>query len=305
MQKSNLKTTKGGSSMVNELLVRLTYRCNRKCKFCFNYIFDDKVNYDSNESMDVEALIQFIQKHEIRKVHLSGGEPTMYRDIVPLIKRLSEIAKVSYFTNGMLFSRFNSQEIANMGIHRIKVSLYNEEILDESIQYQNMYKRIGEIKKKNPYIKFKAAFMIDTDFFDVIQSKHYRQALEVFDSIKWQPLTVGNDHPLYATTIEGMEPKVRDEIFRILSTFPDNKVEAYEAVLNNQPLDTCYMGRNYLTMNPDMSISLCPHLNGETLSIEEYEKEVKKCRIFFENPTCRTMRCISLQAFLEKKYGGK
>lgn len=291
--------------MVNELLVRLTYRCNRKCEFCFNYIFDDKVNYDLNEAMDVETLVRFIQKHEIQKVHLSGGEPTMYRDIVPLVKRLSEIAKVSYFTNGMLFSRFNPEEIANMGIHRIKVSLYNEEILGEGIQYQNMCKQIEEIKKKNPSIKFKAAFMIDTDFFNVIQSKHYQQALEVFDNIKWQPLTVGKGNSLYSTTIESMKPKVRDKIFRILSTFPDNKVEAYEEVLKNQPLDICYMGRNYVTMNPDMSISLCPHLNDETLSIEEYEEEIKKRGIFFENPTCRTMRCISLQAFLEKKYGGK
>lgn len=255
--------------------------------------------------MNVEALVRFIQKHEIQKVHLSGGEPTMYKDIVPLLKRLSEIVKVSYFTNGMLFSRFNSEEIADMGIHRIKVSLYNEEILGEGVQYQNIYKQIVEIRNKNPSIKFKAALMIDTDFFEVIRSKHYQKALEVFDSIKWQPLTVGKDNSLYATTIEGMESKVRDVIFHILSTFPDNKVEAYEKVLEKQALSICYMGKNYVTMNSDMSISLCPHLNNQTLSIEKYEEEIKKCGIFFKNPTCRTMRCISLQAFLEKKYGGK
>lgn len=291
--------------MVNELLVRLTYRCNRRCKFCFNYIFEDKVNYDLNEAMDVERLISFIQKHEIRKVHLSGGEPTMYKEIVPLVKRISEIAKVSYFTNGMLFSRFSPEEIANMGIQRIKVSLYNEEILGEGSHYREMCKKIEEIKKRNPSIKFKAAFMIDTDFFKVIESEHYQYALKVFDSIKWQPLTVGEENPLYPTTIESMDPKVREEIFSVLRTFPDNKVEAYEEVVNHQPLDTCYMGRNYVTMNPDMSISLCPHLNDKTLSIEEYEEELEKHSTFFENPTCRTMRCISLQAFLEKKYGGK
>lgn len=291
--------------MINELLVRLTYRCNRRCEFCFNNVFEDKVKYDANEDMDIERLVQFVLKHEVRKVHLSGGEPTVYRDITPLVKRLSEIAKVSYFTNGMLFSRFDPEEIASMGIHRIKVSLYNEEVLGEDTQCQSMFKQIEEIRRLNPSIKFKAAIMIDADFFDVIQSEHYLRAIEVFDSIKWQPLAVGRDNPLYSTTIESMNTKTREKIFRILSTFPDNKVEAYREVLNNQPITVCYMGKNYVTMNPDMTISLCPHLNVRTLSIEEYEKLIENGGILFENPTCRTMRCISLQAFLEKKYGGK
>lgn len=291
--------------MVNELLLRITYRCNKRCKFCFNYIFDDKVNYDSNEAMDIEGLMRFIQKQGIQKVHLSGGEPTMYKDIVPLVKRLSDIVKVSYFTNGMLFSRFSPEEIANMGIRRIKVSLYNDEILGNDAGYRKMGKQIEQIKKLNPSIKFKAAFMIDKDFFKVIHSQNYQYALAVFDSIKWQPLTVGEDNPLYATTIESMEPKMRNEIFQTLATFPDNKVEAYEEVLEQKVPSACYMGKNYITMNPDMTISLCPHLNDNTLSIKEFEEVQKKQDLFFKNPTCRTMRCISLQAFLERKYGGK
>lgn len=291
--------------MINELLVRVTYRCNKRCKFCFNYVFDDKVKYDSNEDMDIETLIGFIQKHEVKKVHLSGGEPTMYKDIFSLVNRLSRISKVSYFTNGMLFERFNPNEISDMGIQRIKVSLYNEEILANSPRYMEMCKKIIELKNRNPSIKTKASFMIDTDFFRVINSESYKYALEVFDSIKWQPLTVGIDNPLYSTTIEAMDEISRDEIFKVLSTFPDNKVSAYEDVLNHKSPDICYMGKNYVTINPDMSISLCPHLNEKTLTIDEYEKKLKDNGIFFQEPTCRTMRCISLQAFLEKKYGGK
>lgn len=291
--------------MINELLVRVTYRCNRKCKFCFNYIFDDKVKYDSNESMDIDALIGFIQKHQIKKVHLSGGEPTMYRDIFSLVNRLSKITKVSYFTNGMLFDRFSPKEISEMGIQRIKVSLYNDEILQNSSRYLEMCNSIIEVKRLNPSIKFKASFMIDTDFFRVINSDNYKYALEVFDSIKWQPLTVGSEHPLYSTTVEGMDENLRNQIFETINTFPDNKVDAYISVLNNEPIDVCYMGKNYLTINPDMTISLCPHLNEETLTIDEYEKQLQENNGFFINPKCRTMRCISLQAFLAKKYGGE
>ena len=290
--------------MINELLVRVTYRCNKNCKFCFNNVFEDKVNYDSNEDLDIENLIAFIQRQEIKKVHLSGGEPTMYKEIYSLISRLSKISKVSYFTNGLLFSRFNIIDIASMGISRIKVSLYNDEILDNSKHYNEMYSKIREIKNINPFIKFKASFMIDTDFFRIINSDSYKRALEVFDSIKWQPLTVNNDNPLYTSTIEGMDDCLREEIFKTLSTFKDNKVEAYISVLNDKFPNVCYMGKNYLTINPDMSISLCPHLNEKTLTIEEYEKMQKENKIFFDNPICRSMRCISLQAFLDKKYGG-
>lgn len=291
--------------MINELLIRITYRCNRRCQFCFNYVFDDKVDYDLNENMDIEKLICFIQKHHIKKVHLSGGEPTMYQSIDSLVSRLSKITKVSYFTNGLLFDRFSLKEISDMGIQRIKVSLYNDEILNDSSHYLEMCQKIVTLKKENPSIKFKAAFMIDTDFFKVIHSSSYQYALKVFDNIKWQPLTVGEDHPLYPTTIEGMDKNVREEIFNVLSTFPDNKVEAYQDVLNQKPIDACYMGKPYLTMNPDMSISLCPHLNEKTLTIDEYEKIMDENSLFFVNPTCRTMRCISLQAFLTRKYGGK
>lgn len=291
--------------MINELLVRVTYKCNKKCEFCFNYVFDDKVQYDMNENMNIETLIHFIKKHKIQKVHLSGGEPTMYKDIYFLVSRLSKFTKVSYFTNGMLFDRFHSDEIATMGIQRIKVSLYNDELLGNTPHYAKMCQNILEVKRKNPSIKFKASIMIDTNFFRVIHSANYQYALEIFDSIKWQPLTVGMDHPLYPTTIECMDSDFRNEIFRVLNTFPDNKVTAYESVLRNESPNICYMGKNYLTMNPDMSISLCPHLNKETLTIAEYEKVIEEQDIFFNKPTCRTMRCISLQAFLEKKYGGQ
>lgn len=290
--------------MINELLVRVTYRCNKKCKFCFNYVFDDKVKYDTNEDLNIEKLIEFIQKHGIKKVHLSGGEPTMYKDIYYLVNRLSKISKFSYFTNGMLFDRFTTDEISAMGILRIKVSLYNEEILGDSLHFMKMCEKIKEIKLKNPAIKFKASFMIDTDFFKVINSENYKIALDIFDNIKWQPLTVGTDNELYPTTIEGMDKKLREKIFKVLNTFPDNKVEAYEKVLDGIPADVCYMGKNYLTLNPDMTISLCPHLNENVLSIDEYEKIIVTNNNFFIHPNCRTMRCISLQAFLERKYGG-
>ena len=229
----------------------------------------------------------------------------MYQNIDSLVSKLSKITKVSYFTNGLLFDRFSLKEISDMGIQRIKVSLYNDGILKNNSNYLEMYQKIVALKTENPTIKFKAAFMIDTDFFKVIHSSSYQNALKVFDSIKWQPLTVGADHPLYSTTIEGMDKNIRKEIFYVLSTFPDNKVQAYQDVLNQKPIDVCYMGKPYLTMNPDMSISLCPHLNEKTLTIAEYEKIMDKNPLFFVNPTCRTMRCISLQAFLTRKYGEK
>lgn len=102
-----------------------------------------------------------------------------------------------------------------------------------------------------------------------------------------------------------MDENLRNEIFKVINTFPDNKVDAYDEVLAGKLAKACYMGKNYLTINPDMTISLCPHLNEKALTIDEYEELAANCDSFFPNPCCRTMRCISLQAFLEKKYGGK
>lgn len=282
--------------MIDELLIRVTFKCNKKCRFCFNNVFEDRVNYDSDNKMDIEKICSFVKRHNVTKVHLSGGEPTMYMDIYSLSKNLSEYTKVSYFTNGMLFKRFTVDEVSNMGISTVKVSLYEDECIPD------ICRKISDIKRKNPSMKFKASLMIASDFFCVIKSEDYKEAEKVFDNIKWQPLTVPKDNSLYPTTIEAMSSQEREKIFMVLRKYPDNKVYAYEKVLNGEIPKKCFMGKNYLTMNPDMTISICPHLNEvKTLTIEEYEKILD--RDFFINPTCRSLRCIQLQAFLERKYG--
>lgn len=287
-----------------ELLLRITYKCNRNCEFCFNNIFDDKVNYDMSNDIDIDTLIDFIKRHNFRKVHISGGEPTMYKNIDKIIREIAKVTRVSYFTNGMLFKRFSADEIHDMGIAKIKVTIYNDELINNDKAFLETMRSIAEIKEKYPEIKFKGALMIDDDFFKVINHPNYVLVTEVFDNIKWQPLTVPEDHELYPHTIEGMSCELRDEILAKLSTFYDNKANYYDEVLDGKMPEKCYMGKHYVTMNSDMSISLCPHLNEETMSIEEYESKLETTDNFFENPKCLSMRCVSLYSFLNKKYGG-
>ncbi len=290
---------------MSELLLRITYKCNRNCDFCFNNVFVDKVDYDTSDTLDVKTLVDFIQKHEFRKVHFSGGEPTMYKNIEEVVREVAKITRVSYFTNGMLFKRFNCNQIHDMGISKIKVTLYNDELIKGKDCFFETLKSICKIKQKYPEIKFKAALMIDDDFFDVIASSNYQMVTEIFDSIKWQPLTVPNNHPLFVHTIEGMNPTLRDEILNKISTFYDNKANYYDEVINGIMPEKCYMGKHYITMNPDMSISLCPHLNNDVLTIEEYERSLEDTDVYFHNPKCLSMRCVSLYGFLSNKYGDK
>ena len=87
---------------------------------------------------------------------------------------------------------------------------------------------------------------------------------------------------IMATEIIGLSHKEREMIAQIvrLNTIP---MESYESLSKKADLD----------------------LNEKTLTIDEYEKILQQQQVFFESPDCRTMRCISLQAFLNKKYGGK
>lgn len=287
------------------MLLRVTYKCNRNCEFCFNNIFDDKVDYDISDKIDITKLIDFIRKHNFRKVHISGGEPTMYKNIDKIVREISKVTRVSYFTNGMLFKRFSPDEIHDLGIAKIKVTLYNDELINGDKSFFETLKSIAKIKEKYPEIKFKAALMIDDDFFKVIASPNYEYVIKLFDNIKWQPLTVPVEHRLYPHTIEGMNIGLRNEILAKLSTFYDNKANYYDEVLESKMPEKCYMGKEYITMNPDMSISLCPHLNDKNLSIEEYEELLDIKDNFFESPKCLSMRCVSLYSFLNKKYGGK
>jgi cyclic pyranopterin phosphate synthase len=109
--------------------VSLTDICNFKCVYCVNG--DDKAQNSAGTAQIplshtelANLVVKLAQKLRIHTVRLTGGEPLLYRDLIPFITILksSGISSVKMTTNGFLL-RQKAKALFAAGISDINVSL--------------------------------------------------------------------------------------------------------------------------------------------------------------------------------------
>lgn len=74
--------------------------CDFRCPFCHNF---ELVDGTAKPVMDDDELIAFLQKrkHLLDGVAITGGEPCLHNELIPLIKRIRSVGyKVKLDTNG-------------------------------------------------------------------------------------------------------------------------------------------------------------------------------------------------------------
>lgn len=290
--------------MINELMWRITYRCNKKCQYCFNEIFEDKVNHLCEEKMDISYLERFVNKFGTKKVYISGGEPAVIDNLGEVINKIASFAKVVLFTNGLLFEKYDFQQIAEMPIDAVNTTIDLPHIINFSEHFEFIMDKFKSVKLSNESMKVNVQIMIDNQYFDVVNSEGFKYMSSVVDRVLWQPLTVTEESPLYSSTLEGMDSKEVEKI--IVDLKNRNQGEMFEhitnlsEVLGNLAGKNCLMGRRYITMNPDMSINICPHINNYVVTEEELVDIDKKSEPFL----CEkfSMRCFSLYSHLKRRF---
>lgn len=75
--------------------------CNFRCPFCHNFEF--VLMNDVVEIFDTEEIFKYLdsRKHLLTAVVITGGEPTLYKDLKDVIKRIKAMGyKVKLDTNG-------------------------------------------------------------------------------------------------------------------------------------------------------------------------------------------------------------
>lgn len=101
-----------------------TDRCNARCKFCVASLIHDKE--DCNLLVHKEMIKYAIDHLNVKEVLLLGGEPTISKDLLPMIKYLRTLPldKICMTTNGIrLKSPKYRKEILSSGITHINLSL--------------------------------------------------------------------------------------------------------------------------------------------------------------------------------------
>ena len=109
---------------VTNLRISLTQRCNYRCFFCHR----EGQRFNSEEEMtpeEIERLVRIASRLGIRKVKLTGGEPTVREDILEIVRRIKPyVIDLSMTTNGSKLKEL-AKPLAKAGLDRVNVSLHS------------------------------------------------------------------------------------------------------------------------------------------------------------------------------------
>jgi GTP 3',8-cyclase len=122
------------------LRVSLTNTCNFGCTYCVD---GEVVEKKLTQQLNPEQLVKIIQnlnnKLDFDTIRLTGGEPTLYKGLIELVRNLSKLnVPLKMTCNGFLLSKM-AKELSDAGLESINISL---DAIDEVV-FEEMAKRKG------------------------------------------------------------------------------------------------------------------------------------------------------------------
>ncbi|MCU1283383.1 MAG: molybdenum cofactor biosynthesis protein [bacterium] len=115
----------GFARTVRYLRVSLTDRCNYRCVYCMPEQGVDLVpKADVLSFEEVERVVRVMMRFGVRRVRLTGGEPTVRKDVVALVERLGALGldDLAMTTNGERLVEL-AAPLRRAGLSRLNVSL--------------------------------------------------------------------------------------------------------------------------------------------------------------------------------------
>jgi len=97
-----------------------------RCVYCRPAALHDERPDSNLSAIEIETMVRhLVSQHAIRKVRLTGGEPTTRPDLLDIIQRLSRIDglnELAMTTNGLTLVR-QATALVNAGLQRVNISL--------------------------------------------------------------------------------------------------------------------------------------------------------------------------------------
>lgn len=150
------------------LNIQLTKKCNQRCKSCNSYMFstEDEMSTD----VIISAMKDICRHFSINNIALTGGEPTVHKDILQIAQMAKKYSpNVSITTNGFYCTtKERVRELIDSGINRFSFSYHGVGMQDTFTGVQGSEARIRkaiewvcEERQNNPDIYVKIGTLFD------------------------------------------------------------------------------------------------------------------------------------------------
>ncbi|MCC6804268.1 MAG: GTP 3',8-cyclase MoaA [Anaerolineae bacterium] len=111
--------------IINYLRISLTDRCNLRCVYCMPEDMTFQPKHELMQDDELELLVRVFAELGFRKIRLTGGEPTVRKNIVEICRFIANtpgVQSLSMTTNGVLLKEL-AQPLADAGLQRVNVSI--------------------------------------------------------------------------------------------------------------------------------------------------------------------------------------
>ncbi|MBV8636917.1 MAG: pyrroloquinoline quinone biosynthesis protein PqqE [Candidatus Eremiobacteraeota bacterium] len=114
------------------LLCELTYRCNLQCPYCYNPL-DYHAYRDELTEDEWKRVVREAAELGVVQLHLSGGEPTLRRDLAGIVREASTSRMyVNLITQGTFLDETALDGLVDAGLAHVQISIQapEEELAD-------------------------------------------------------------------------------------------------------------------------------------------------------------------------------
>ncbi|QTA38362.1 GTP 3',8-cyclase MoaA [Thermosipho ferrireducens] len=151
--------------------ISITNRCNYRCTYCYL----DNVRKEEMTLNEYEKLFEALKSIGIRKVRITGGEPTVRKDVIDIVKLASSNFKeVNMTTNGHFVKELASR-LKKAGLSGLNISLdtLNERLFERITGVdglKNVLEGIEEALIVGLKVKLNTVLTVDTknEIFELI-----------------------------------------------------------------------------------------------------------------------------------------
>lgn len=117
----------GAAALSGRGEIRLGFRCNARCGFCYYQDLLDQPVEKEPTYAELRRSLEALRRLGGTEVEFTGGEPTIRRDLVTLVRDARELGfrNVSLITNGIRLARPDyARELAEAGVNDVLFSIH-------------------------------------------------------------------------------------------------------------------------------------------------------------------------------------